>query len=170
MCSNELISFAKSQNYEVFNSNGKDQKGLSCGYLCAKIVSRFFSLTAHQTEEWLLSDIADCFFPDIALFNQVLAINGNEAQELDSTQIMKLVSNMTNDNNLNWLFLVDINLFRRMLKQGFSNISFPSFNRKKYACFCINDAKLSDEERQINLQSGNNSGNHWFTAVVCLEF
>ena len=160
MCSNELISFAKSQNYEVFNSNGKDQKGLSCGYLCAKIVSRFFSLTEHQTEEWLLSDIADCFYPDIALFNQVLAINGNEAQELDSTQIMKLVSNMTNDNNLNWLFLVDINLFRRMLKQGFSNISFPSFNRKKYACFCINDAKLSDKERQINLQSGNNSGNH----------
>jgi hypothetical protein len=170
MCSNELISFAKSQNYEVINSNGRDQKGLSCGYLCANIASKFFSLIALGTKEWLLSDITDFFYPDIALFNQILAIKGNEAQEIDSTQIMKLVSNMTYDVNLNWLFPADINLFRRMLKQDFSNLSFPSIDKNRWACFCINDAKLSDVERQNNLQSENNSGNHWFTAVVCLEF
>ena len=48
--------------------------------------------------------------------NQLLDIPGNTAVQLTAEQIMKLVCFMTNDNDLNWLFMVDINLFIKMVQ------------------------------------------------------
>ena len=85
-------------------------------------------------------NIFDCAYPNVTLMNHLLGISGNTAIELTAEQIVTLVCHMTNDDNLNWLFMVDINLFKSMAMNDFKNISLPTLNGKRWAVFCVNDA------------------------------
>ena len=98
--------------------------------------------------------------------NHLLDISGHTAIQLTAEQIMKLVCFMTNDNNLNWLFMVDVNLFKNMAMNDFKNLSLPTLNGKRWAVFCINDAELCEEDRKQIAQTNKYLGTHWFTVAL----
>ena len=161
-----LFLFLLSLGYSVINDNKNIQKGLSCGYISANCSHRFFSLIQCKNEQWINENILDCAHPNVTLMNHVLGISGNTAIELTAEQIMILVSHMTNDNNLNWLFMVDINLFKSMAMNNFKNLKLPTLNGKRWAVFCVNDAKLSDNERMQSMQESEFKGSRWFTVAI----
>ena len=154
--------------YKVTNSSQNIQKGLSCGYICAHILSKLCTEIQSQNMEWLYVDVLDCAFPDIALFNQILEISGNTAEELTSEQIMRLVSTLTGDQNIGWIFTVDINLFKRMSRNDFNDLKLPVLNDRRWAIFCVNDALLNNNERNKSILMDESNGNHWFTVAVWL--
>ena len=142
------------------------QKGLRCGYISANITSRFHSLINAFDSDWINRDISDSVFPDIGLLNRCLNIFGDVAEVLSSEQVMRLVSEMTGDHDLNWFFTVDVNLFKKMVINNFQELSLPMHCGKRWAIFSINDALLDDRDRQISLQSNEFNGTHWFTAAI----
>ena len=150
----------------MINDNKNIQKGLSCGYISASCSSRFFSQVSQNNERWLDQDIFDCAYPDVTFMNQVLDITGNTAVQLTAEQIMRLVCFLTNDKDLNWLFMVDINLFIKMAKNDFKNLLLPTLNGKRWAVFCVNDAEISENERMQLMHSNEFRGTHWFTVAL----
>ena len=167
--SNGLISYVESQGYHVINSNNNKQKGHSCGYICACIAMTFYNLHGSPISNWINHDSLISTEPDIILYNQILGLDGNKAQFLDSVQIHSLVSTLTGDKNLPWFFTVDVNLFKAMVKTSFSNVSLPRSNGKKWAVFAVNDAILDDKKRQMALRTNSCHGSHWFTALVIID-
>ena len=158
----------RDSGYTVINSSQNVQKGLTCGYICANISSKFYTHIHSENSQWIYADIIDCASPDISLFNQMLGINGIAAEELTAEQIMKLVCTITGDQNIGWIFTVDINLFKKMAMNEFRNIKLPSLNGSRWAIFCINDAVLSDDERERSIQRDEFNGSHWFTTAIWL--
>ena len=125
-----------------------------------------FCAVNQNNEQCLDQDVFDCAFPDVTLMNRFLDILGNTAVQLTAEQIMRLVCFMTNDNDLNWLFMVDVNLFMKMAKSNFLNLSLPTLNGKRWAVFCINDAEISDNERMQITHTNEFRGTHWFTVAL----
>ena len=165
-CSYRLACFLRSHGFAVMNDSKNIQKGLSCGYISASCASRFFSQVYHKNEQWFDQDIFDCAYPDVTLMNQLLDIPGNTAVQLTAEQIMKLVCFITNDNDLNWLFMVDINLFMKMAENDFNNLSLPKLNGKRWAVFCINDAEIREHEVMQIIHTNEFRGTHWFTVAL----
>ena len=167
--SNDLMVFMKSCGYAVINSNNRTQIGLSCGYICACMASEFHGLLSKYTSNWLNSNLVSNWQPDISLYNQILGIEGNVAEELEAQQIHTLVSHLTGDTNLSWFFTVDVNLFKSMVRNSFSNVSMPQHNGKRWSVFAINDAILDLDMMQKAIMSNSCQGDHWYTAFVLLD-
>ena len=167
--SNELISYVKLRGYHAINSNSNSQKGLSCGYICACLATRFYNLLGNPVSNWINHDSLISTEPDIILYNQILGLEGDRAQLLDSVQIHRLVSTLTGDMNVPWFFTVDVNLFKAMVKTSFSNVSLPRYNETKWAVFAVNDAILDNEKRQKASITNSYHGTHWFTALVMID-
>ena len=137
-------------------------------YICANISSKFYSHILSGNSQWFYADILDCASPNISLFNQLLGIDGITAEELTAEQIMKLVCTITGDHNIGWIFTVDINLFKKMAMNEFKKIKLPSLNGSSWAIFCINDAVLSNDERERSIQKDEFNGSHWFTVAISI--
>ena len=129
----------------------------------------FYNLLGNTVSNWINHDSLAFAEPDIILYNQILGIEGNSAQFLDSVQIFNLVSTLTGDKNLPWFFTVDVNLFKTMVKNSFTNLSLPRCNGKKWAVFAVNDAILDNEKREMALRTNSYHGSHWFTALLILD-
>ena len=134
-CSNELISFLSSNRFATINSNQNIQKGLSCGYICANLSSKFFSMIQHNDKEWINCDVTQCAFPNVSLFNEILDIPSLQAEVLSSEQILKLAVSLTHDHNIDWLYTMDVNLFKTVAMNNFQDLNLPSLNDKKWAIF-----------------------------------
>ena len=164
----DLLSFLGSFNYKILNCNSNTQIGLSCGYICASIASYIYHLQQFSSLN-LTQGEHKCYNPDVVLYNNILNIDGNEAQILDSIQIMKLVTYLTGDCNLEWFFTVDVNMFKSFARSDFSNLHLPSKGNKRWGVFCVNDAVLTEKQRASSLALNKYNGSHWYTAAVILE-
>ena len=163
-----LMSFLRNFEYKILNCNGNTQVGQSCGYICASIASYVYH--QQQVSSELLSQVEhQCYNPDIMVCNNILSIDDDEAQILDSTQIMRLVTCLTGDSNLQWLFTVDVNMFKSFVHSDFSGIDFPKKGNKRFGVFCVNDAVLTEEQRRNSLALNQYNGFHWYTVVVIIE-
>ena len=163
-----LLSFLGSFNYKILNCNSNTQIGLSCGYICASIASYIYHLQQFSSLN-LTQDNQKCYNPDIIAYNNILQIDGNEAQILDSIQIMKLVTHLTGDCNLEWLFTLDINMFKSFVQSDFAGINLQRRGAKRWGVFCVNDAVLTDEQRKRSMASKQFNGAHWYTVIVIVD-
>ena len=152
----------------TLNCNSRTQVGNSCGYISSSIASHVFQI---ENNSWVLLTKDDhySYHPDILACNYVLGIDSSDAQLLDSVQIMNLVTSFTNDHNLEWFFVQDVNLFKSLVASNFAEISFSKKGHMKWAVFCINDAILNDEQRKTNVQSNICVGSHWYTVVISID-
>ena len=166
----KLISFLKSNGYEVIESLSNDQIGLSCGYISAICSSIFYENQMKSDKNWLFSNMGTNVAPDfIKSCNEILTLKSSEAHLLESTQIMRLTSSIANDPNLDWFYTIDVNQFKNWVKLDFQNIDLPTNEDRKWGVFCINDAELNDQQRSALIQSGNFIGNHWITIGLEIE-
>merc|ERR1712074_127559 len=141
---------------------------MGCGYICASIASYIYHLQQFSSLN-LTQGEHKCYNPDVVLYNNILNIDGNVAQILDSIQIMKLVTYLTGDCNLEWFFTVDVNMFKSFVRSNFSNLHLPSKGNKRWGVFCVNDAVLTEKQRASSLALNKYNGSHWYTAAVILE-
>ena len=118
---------------------------------------------------WISHDVHESYEPNISICNQIVGIDGCTAQILDSTQIMKIVANLTNDSNLEWLFTIDVNMFKSMVATGFSKVLLPKQGDQRWGVFCINDAILTDEQRRNSALLNQYHGTHWYTVVLSID-
>ena len=165
--SRDLISFLIKKNYHVINSNNETQVGLSCGYICACIASQFYTLLSGSEYNLIESNLINSSVPNIKSYNVILGMCEEDAQLLDSVQILKLVTHLTSDKDLPWFYTIDVNQFKGMASTDFVNVSLPCQNGKRWAVFAVNDAVLSDQQRENAAHSYH--GNHWYTAIVFLN-
>ena len=159
-----LIHFMKYLKMTVINKNGNCQKGNSCGYIVASCAAQFFEMFSKGKCPSQHNQIS--YEPDVVLMNFILGLSGDEARLLESTQLIELITHLTNDHNMEWFYIMDVNLFRKSCANNFQGINFKQLNNFSFAIFAVNDAILSDDER-LNLWANNKiAGNHWYTVVV----
>ena len=103
------------------------------------------------------------------VYNDILNIDNNEAQILDSVQIMKLVSCLTGDSNLEWLFTLDINMFKSFVQSDFAGVNLKKSGSKRWGFFCVNDAVLTEEQRRRSLTFKQYDGSHWYSVIVIID-
>ena len=130
---------------------------------------KFYELIHSHDKDWILQKFDKTFFPDIALYNSILEINGSKAKLLETMEILKLVSTLTNDENTKWVFIHDINMFKKIVETNFSNVLLPALEKTKWGVFVINDAILSDKQHNELNKSNQYTGNHWITVAVEME-
>ena len=162
------MSFFNDFDTEVFNCNSNTQVDLSCGYICASIATYTYQLQ-NFSSAFLTRGQHGCYKPDIMAYNSILSIHDKDAQILESAQIMQLVSCLTGDCNLEWLFTLDINMFKSFVKSDFSNLHLPRKGDKRWGVFCVNDAVLTSDQRKHSFVSKQYNGSHWYTVVLITE-
>ena len=166
--SRNVISFLNANGFEITNHNSKTQKGLSCGYIAAYCAYQFY-ISILKKDLLDFHEMTFNYEPAIVHFNNVLNIENQEAEMLDSLQILKLVTSLTNDSNLDWFFILDVNMFKVMVKSKFETIKLKCHGNQKWAVFCINDLELNDAERLALSRSNMCLGNHWYTVAIILS-
>ena len=72
--------------------------------------------------------------------NSILGLGGRQAKLLESTQLIELLTYFTNDQNLEWFYIMDVNLFKKMGASNFQGINFKQLNNFLFAVFAVNDA------------------------------
>ena len=152
----------REKNFTVINSNDDSQVGLSCGYIVAECSRQFYNLKTKNIKNWITQDLDASL--NINLFNSILNIKGKLAQELESLQIMNLVSSLTGDKDLKWFYIMDLNLFKKMIFSNMKNI--VETEGSGWGIFSVNDAILNDSERLHLTEKENCTGHHWFTVAV----
>ena len=141
--------------------------GLSCGYISASCGALLFQHHVNSLSEiWLNSNIDKCFSPNVKLLNAILNIESSDAQLLESSQVLRLTSYLSDDPNLSWFNTVDINMMKNHISCDFKELKLTSNKPCQWAIFSINDAQLTDNERLAVANAGEYVGNHWLTLDI----